>query len=171
MKTQFNLKALSVAVVFAVGVAGVSSVSMARSEDINQPPAVENFKKLDVDSDGTLTKTEAAKDPLFTKANFAKADIDNDGTLDNSEYADFKSQSQNKEVKRVVNDSVITSKVKASILKQQGFDGLEVSVETHKGVVQLSGFVDHKDQITLAGKIAKSTEGVVSVKNDLVVKG
>ncbi|MBE0557218.1 MAG: BON domain-containing protein [Proteobacteria bacterium] len=45
-----------------------------------------------------------------------------------------------------------------------------MGVETYKGVVQLSGFVDTRDAVNKAGEIARSVEGVSSVKNNLNVK-
>ncbi len=169
MKNQFNLKTTSILVALATTVA-FSSVSFARPGDINENPNGVEFRKLDTDNDGTLTKSELSGDKLFTKKNFAKADLDKDGTLDQKEYEDFKSEAQNAEVKRVASDSVITTKVKSQIVKEEGFSGFQISVETHKGVVQLSGFVDKAEQISKATELAKSVEGVKSVKNSLLVK-
>lgn len=69
-----------------------------------------------------------------------------------------------------IDDSVITSKVKAAILEEPSLKSLEVSVETYKGQVQLSGFVSSADSIAKATEIARSVKGVTSVKNSLVVK-
>ncbi len=67
-------------------------------------------------------------------------------------------------------DSVITSKVKALLLKDEKLKGFQIKVETYNGVVQLSGFVDNRQTIDKAGEIAKSVEGVQSVKNNLILK-
>ncbi len=69
-----------------------------------------------------------------------------------------------------VDDATITAKVKAGILNDNALKVNQISVETYKGVVQLSGFVDSQEQVKKAGDIAASVPGVVSVKNDLVVK-
>jgi osmotically-inducible protein OsmY len=69
-----------------------------------------------------------------------------------------------------VDDSVITTKVKAAILDEPTLKSLQISVKTYQGVVQLSGFVDSAQRVEKAGEIAKSIEGVNSVKNDLLVK-
>ncbi len=69
-----------------------------------------------------------------------------------------------------VDDSTITAKVKADLVKDPVVSALQVSVETYKGVVQLSGFVDTKEQSDRAETIAKGVAGVQSVKNNLVVK-
>jgi hypothetical protein len=69
-----------------------------------------------------------------------------------------------------VDDSVITTKVKAAILEEPSLKSLQISVETFKGVVQLSGFVDSAQSVKKAGEVAGKVAGVVSVKNDLTVK-
>ena len=65
-----------------------------------------------------------------------------------------------------VDNSVLTSKVKAAIFNDPTLQVLQINVESFKGVVQLSGFVDS----TRAAEIAYTVDGVKSVKNDLVVK-
>jgi hypothetical protein len=69
-----------------------------------------------------------------------------------------------------VDDSVITAKVKAAIMHEESLKVLQIKVETYKGVVQLSGFVNSEQSVMKAGEVATGVEGVVSVKNDLVVK-
>ena len=71
---------------------------------------------------------------------------------------------------QIVDDSVITTKVKAAILEEPTLKSLQISVETFKGVVQLSGFVDSTQSVKKAGEVAGKVAGVVSVKNDLTVK-
>lgn len=68
-------------------------------------------------------------------------------------------------------DSVITSKVKAEIFKDETLKSAEINVETFKGVVQLSGFVNSQVDIDRAVEVARSVKGVTSVKNDMRVKG
>lgn len=69
-----------------------------------------------------------------------------------------------------VDDSVITSKVKAEILHEPSLSSAEINVETFKGVVQLSGFVNSRADITKALEVARSVGGVKSVKNDMRLK-
>jgi osmotically-inducible protein OsmY len=69
-----------------------------------------------------------------------------------------------------VDDSVITTKVKAAIFNEPSLKSLQINVKTYKGVVQLSGFVDSVQSVSTAGEIARKIENVVSVINDLVVK-
>jgi osmotically-inducible protein OsmY len=69
-----------------------------------------------------------------------------------------------------VDDSVITTKVKSLLANDDFLKSFQISVETYKGVVQLSGFVNSQEAIDKAGKIADSVKGVQSVKNDLIIK-
>jgi osmotically-inducible protein OsmY len=69
-----------------------------------------------------------------------------------------------------VDDSVITTKVKALLAKDDFLRSFEIGVETRKGVVQLSGFVGTQDAVNKAGQIASGVGGVKSVRNDLIVK-
>jgi osmotically-inducible protein OsmY len=69
-----------------------------------------------------------------------------------------------------VDDSVITTKVKAAILREPGLKVSEVNVETYKGVVQLSGFVSSRADINGAVGVASAVGGVKSVTNDMQVK-
>jgi len=69
-----------------------------------------------------------------------------------------------------VDDATITSKIKAAILSEPELRILQVNVETMQGVVQLSGFVDSPKSENKAVEIARHTEGVKSVKDNLVVR-
>ncbi|MEE7625122.1 BON domain-containing protein [Methylobacter sp. Wu8] len=69
-----------------------------------------------------------------------------------------------------VDDSVITTKVKAMLFDEPNLRSGEINVETFKGVVQLSGFVNSKADINKAVEIARSVKGVESVKNDMRLK-
>ena len=69
-----------------------------------------------------------------------------------------------------VDDSVVTTKVKAAILGEPGLKVSEINVETFKGVVQLSGFVSSSEDIAGAMRVARTVAGVESVKNSMQVK-
>jgi osmotically-inducible protein OsmY len=69
-----------------------------------------------------------------------------------------------------VDDTVITTKVKSALLGDNAVKSFEIKVETLKGVVQLSGFVDTSDQKSAAAKDAAAVAGVTDVKNNLIVK-
>jgi osmotically-inducible protein OsmY len=69
-----------------------------------------------------------------------------------------------------VDDSVITTKVKSLLAADDFLKSFEISVETYKGTVQLSGFVGSQQAVDKAGQTTRSVKGVKSVKNDLIVK-
>jgi osmotically-inducible protein OsmY len=69
-----------------------------------------------------------------------------------------------------VDDSVITTKVKALLAEDDFLKSFQISVETYKGTVQLSGFVNSKQAVDKAGEIVRSVKGVKSLKNNLIVK-
>ncbi len=66
-----------------------------------------------------------------------------------------------------VDDAAITTKVKTALLKDEGLKGTEIRVETFRGVVQLSGFVDSQDMASRAVADASRVSGVRSVRNDM----
>jgi osmotically-inducible protein OsmY len=65
-----------------------------------------------------------------------------------------------------VNDTVITTKVKAAIFNEPTLKSAEINVETFKGVVQLSGFVSTQANIYKAAGVARDVNGVTNVEND-----
>ena len=71
---------------------------------------------------------------------------------------------------QVIDDSAITTKVKKAIFDEPTLKVTQISVETYKSVVQLSGFVNSYSEIATAGSVARSVPGVSSVKNDIRVK-
>jgi osmotically-inducible protein OsmY len=70
----------------------------------------------------------------------------------------------------VVDDSVITTKIKTLLAEDEFLKSFQISVETRKGVVELSGFVDTQKSKDRAGQIARGVGGVKSVRNALIVK-
>ena len=67
-------------------------------------------------------------------------------------------------------DAWVTTKVKTAILNEPSLKVTQINVETYKGMVQLSGFVDNADSRAKAAEIARKVEGVTSVKNDLQLR-
>ncbi|QCB45413.1 BON domain-containing protein [Hydrogenophaga sp. PAMC20947] len=70
-----------------------------------------------------------------------------------------------------VDDAVVTSSVKSALLADDLVKSFELQVETRKGVVQLSGFVDNQAQIDQAMALTSAVQGVVNVENDVTLKG
>jgi osmotically-inducible protein OsmY len=69
-----------------------------------------------------------------------------------------------------IDDSLITSKVKAAFAADPSVKATQVKVETFKGTVQLSGFVDSRESAEKAVEIARNVKGVKSVMNDTVIR-
>ncbi len=123
------------------------------------------FATHDKNADGALTKEEVSGDKEISKR-FAKFDANKDGKLQEAEY--LKAGQDND--KRVLADAAITTKVKSKLLITKGIPSTAISVETYEGTVQLSGFVDSKEQIASAVKVAKAVSGVKAVQNNLKAK-
>ena len=71
---------------------------------------------------------------------------------------------------RVVDDSVITGKVKSALVADPTTKAHQISVETFQGVVQLSGFVDSSEARSRATQVAGQVDGVRDVKNELELR-
>lgn len=69
-----------------------------------------------------------------------------------------------------IDDTTITTKVKAAIFNEPSLKVAQINVETYKAVVQLSGFVDSAADVTKAASVARTVNGVMSVKNDIRLK-
>ncbi|MDB6060831.1 MAG: transporter [Verrucomicrobiaceae bacterium] len=69
-----------------------------------------------------------------------------------------------------IDDAAITTKVKARFVENSAVDSSSITVETLKGTVLLSGFAKSSEEKSTAEKLAKGVKGVVSVKNDLLVR-
>lgn len=70
----------------------------------------------------------------------------------------------------VIDDGVITARVKAALIDNPTTKARQINVDTRNGVVQLQGFVDSAEEKMQAGQVARSVSGVQSVRNDLEVK-
>ena len=69
-----------------------------------------------------------------------------------------------------VDDSVITTRVKAALLADSSIKSLDITVVTRKTEVKLSGFVNNQVQIDRALEVARGIEGVTQVSNDMSIK-
>lgn len=69
-----------------------------------------------------------------------------------------------------LDDSVITTKVKAAFVEDKAVNALDIKVVTFKGAVQLSGFANNPQEIDRAVQLARTVKGVTSVKNDIRLK-
>ena len=86
-------------------------------------------------------------------------------------YIGCASQSaQSRSTGQYVDDKTISAKIKADLIGDPLTKAREIDVNSYKGVVQLSGFVDTPEASQRAEQIARDTKGVVDVKNNIVVK-
>ena len=69
-----------------------------------------------------------------------------------------------------VDDSAVTTKVKAKFADDPTVSAMAIKVDTMKGVVQLSGFAKSADERMMAERLARNTNGVSDVRNDIIVK-
>ncbi len=127
------------------------------------------FISLDVNRDGFLSKSEVSGIHGYDRA-FDQADENRDGRLSPDEFLKAESIHDRARAAGYVEDSVLTAKVKAALLKASELKSLDVSVETYKGQVLLSGFVKSEKQRDRAIQVASSVEGVAGVKDGLVVR-
>ncbi len=69
-----------------------------------------------------------------------------------------------------VDDATLTAKVKTALVENPGTAARRINVTTYNGVVQLSGFVNSRDEKQEAEQVAQSVSGVRQVRNELEVK-
>ncbi len=92
---------------------------------------------------------------LLSVTLFLAACAATDTTRSTGEYAD---------------DTAITARVKLALANDDQVSALDTQVETFRGVVQLSGFADTREQAERAGMIARNVEGVKDVRNDIRIR-
>ena len=127
---------------------GVSMLLVIGLAACDKPgPAETAGKKIDQTADKVGEKIGAAADTVGDKlgAQTAKAGV-------------------------AIDDTEITGKVKAAIFAEPGLKTLQISVDTVKGVVTLSGSVDTRSNSNRAKELASAVAGVNGVENRLVVK-
>ena len=69
-----------------------------------------------------------------------------------------------------VDDSAVTTKVKAKFADDPTVSAMAIKVDTMKGVVQLSGFAKSNEERMMAERLARNTNGVADVRNDIMVR-
>ena len=147
--------------------AAFGAVSAAAADKPQEPNP--KFEQLDRNHDGFLTRDEVRGIRDFGRA-FDQADKNKDGKLDPAEFLEADAIHDRIAAGMYVDDSVVTAKVKAALLKEPDLKSLDVSVETLHGEVLLSGFVKDEGQRQKALKVAVAVTGVASVKDAMVVR-
>lgn len=127
------------------------------------------FIELDTNRDGFLSQDEV-KNIRGYSGPFKEADANHDGKLDPDEFVKAESLHDRAYAERFATDSLITAKVKTALLREPTLNSLDVSVETYRGEVLLSGFVKDETQRKKAVKAAETIAGVTGVKDGLVVR-
>ncbi|MGH8751333.1 MAG: BON domain-containing protein [Burkholderiales bacterium] len=154
----------------AFAAACCAAAAFAQDETASINPSIEaHFKKYDTNHDGYLSRQELKTRRDLLRV-FEETDADHDGKLDLSEYATAEATLHRAKLERFSQDSLITARIKAELLKEPDIKALDVSVETYRGHVLLSGFVEDEQQVKMAERIASGVRGVVSVKNALIVR-
>ena len=169
MDTEFTLKFTVAALAVAFLSGTLEAHAFGNEGTADQGAYASVFNSMDTDDDGTLDKNEAKSDKLF-KDSFAEADLNRDGLIDMEEYSQHRRAKEQQNVKRAVGDAELVTRVKAKLVKEAGLKSMKINVDAHRSTVILSGFVDTQAQADQAVAVAKSVDGVETVKSSLVVK-
>src|SRR5262245_14097476 len=154
---------------FVLGVAA-SGQPAPEAESPSSAFASPSFRELDTNRDGFLSREETRSIRDFDHP-FTEADDNRDNRLDSDEFARAQAiYERQQRLGRVIGDGVITAKIKAALLKDPLVSTAAVNVATYRGTVQLSGFVYSEQQVRRAMEVAAGVDGVIEVRNDLVVK-
>ena len=143
-----------------------TAASAQYSGEAAPPPATRSdFVSLDRNRDGFISKVEALANAEAQKR-FTVFDRDRDGRLSETEYSAAMEDNE----KRILQDAIITARVRAALLAERGIPSLSISVETYEGGVQLSGFVKAADIVSRAGRVTAGVSGVRTVHNNISVR-
>ena len=157
---------LALACTAAANAVAAGQVNAPGAEKI-QPSKL--FLQLDINHDGYVSRGETAG-MRGMEQNFAVADDDRDGRLTPGEFIKIESIHERQQLAKYTQDSITTAKVKAALLKDLELKAFDVGVETYRGRVLLSGFVDDPKQAQRAIQLAAAVHGVARVENALKVK-
>ncbi len=191
MNTTFQIRLLSV-VISAGLMASISACGKGATEANVAPPSLSVGTEID-DSVVTAQVKSALLDNAEVKSfdlkvETRKGEVMLSGFVDNSAQMeraiavtrgvsgvkavankmDFKGQATT--VGNKIDDGVITTKIRAALLADSSVKSLDIAVVTHQGEVQLSGFVNNQAQMEQAMKIARDTQGVSNVGNEMSLK-
>jgi hyperosmotically inducible protein len=177
--------------------AGLLTLTVAgcnKAPDTSGPPAPGTTIGTEIDDSVVTTNVKSAllSDPdiksFDLKVETRKGDVQLSGFVDNQTQVDRATavargiagvlsvqdsvtlKTATTSVGNKVDDSILTTRVKTALLADISIKSFDIAVVTRNGAVQLSGFVNNQSQIDNAVALAKSTEGVSSVVNEMSVK-
>jgi len=155
----------------------LGDLAMARCQLLFKEKLLSKQLKAQILSKPTGMKTKISKTLMAVMLGSALASgsafAANETTNKVESTADSAGQKIDSSMNKVGNfmdDSAITAKVKAALVDHENIKSTDISVETNKKVVTLSGFVESQAQAEEAVKVAKGVEGVDSVSDKLHVR-
>ena len=168
MRTAATGKKVLAAVFGSLWLAAGTAFAADKPARASGEPVNRSFARADTNRDGFLSREEWRKYSAAGDKVFDESDDNRDARLDQDEFVKASSYAQRVRAASYVEDSVLTAKVKAALLKE--LRTLSVNVDSHQGQVLLSGFVADEAVMNKALQVASSVEGVVQVRNGMVVK-
>ena len=163
------MKLRQMAVILAASGAGVvASAAYAEAGDAPQANRA-TFRSLDKNGDGYLARNEVSQIGSYAKS-FDLADENRDGKLSPDEFIKAESIRERELAGAYVGDATLTTKVKVALARELELKSLDVHVETDKGRVLLSGWVDSASQQKKAYQVASRVDGVKLVKDGMTVR-
>lgn len=160
---------LMIAIILAMGGIGAAYAGNPMPTSHERASNAVEFNRMDTNHDGRISLAEATSHGMLAKA-FKEADDNHSGYLSRDEFIKAQAVDGRLKIARYLDDSVITAKVKAELIRDSVFKGLSVDVQTSHGTVELSGFVKSRKQADKAARIAAGVAGVKRVVNGLIVE-
>lgn len=157
------------AMVLAASAASLVATASAQPNGKIDRVQQDKFRSLDANGDGFLEKSEVGRIRGYAAA-FDRADANRDQQLSLEEFAEAEAIHDRQQVVAYASDAALTAKVKTALLRESDLNAMDVSVETDKGRVQLSGWVESDAQRKKALQVASRVEGVKEVKDGMSVK-
>ncbi len=127
------------------------------------------FDRLDRNRDGFLSREEVRHLRDYASA-FNEADANRDGRLSPAEFIKAEAIHDRVLAGKYVDDTMLTARVKAALLKEPELKSLDVGVESNRGQVLLSGFVQDDRQRQKALKAAAAVPGVRGVMDGMALR-
>ena len=163
------MKLRLMAMVCAASAASLVATANAQPGDKIDRAQQDKFRSLDANRDGFLEKSEVSRIRGYAAA-FDKADANRDRRLGLEEFVEAEAIHDRQQVAAYVSDAALTAKVKTALLREPDLNAMDVNVETDKGRVQLSGWVENAAQHNKALRVASRVEGVKEVRDSMSIK-